>query len=392
MKYSLVLTLFGLSLAPVICVAQIAIELVEVEGEPVVVAPTPVAAGEPILGVAVDEEGEADVAAEEVAAEVEVVADDIVVDGEAIAVVADDDEAVKEEGILEQAVGGFFDMIGNGFGGGRQPKPNKKLYAKDVDKIESLEELEKLRKELGKDPNLRGMMPQYKGMFKSQCDAELRLVHLICDLTRSEFTAIEKDARLASMRGLVQICQQQGQMMNGGGVVMAAWGGAPKTSRRLSPNERMDKSLSEAVDRELDDARANKYKKEVLARREFKKTAIVEVLTAGFDTLLILTPEQRADVQEVLRGKWKPEWENSSQYLMNNGIRYVPGIPKSEIRKLLTDEQGEVFKSIRWQPQNGVQYFNGFDMFGFNQNQNIKLELELAFADETKDQAGGEEE
>jgi len=294
-----------------------------------------------------------------------------------------DELVVAEEGIVEQAVEGFINLIGNGFGAPVRGKPAKEAYTKNVDDIKTKAELNKLEKELAKDPNLQGMMPQYKLQFKCQCDAELRLLHLICNLTRSEFAKIEKDAMLTSHRALLHVCQKQAQMMNG-------LAGRNADQKHVSPNERMEKTLLQSVQRELGDERTKKYKAELDARRDFRKQGIVEMLTTSIDTLLILSEEQRPQVEKIFRDNWKPEWFNCAQYLTNSGIQYVSGIPKEDVRDLLTIEQKAVLDSIRWQPQNGFQYyFNGFDMFGFGHNQQGNLKNELKFAPEPKDAAEG---
>ena len=314
---------------------------------------------------------------------VEVIAADAFVDDEAVEdgeVVEEGDaiialEAVEAEGggIVEQAVEGFFNLIG--VAPARQVgQPPKEAYTKNVDEIDKAE-LDKLEKQLTKDPNLQGMMPHYKMQFKNQCNGELRLMHLVCGLTRSEFLEIEKDAKLASKRGLLSICQQQAKMMQGLGM-------QAKDQKKLTPNERMEKALLKAAERELDDEQVKLYKSELAERFEFRKESMVEMLATALDSIVILSEEQRPLVIKLFKDEWATEWLNATQYLTNSGIQYVPKIPKNGIRKLLTDEQKEVFKTIRWAPQNGVQYFNGFNIFGFGQNQQRELKDELEFAPE----------
>ena len=113
------------------------------------------------------------------------------------------------------------------------------------------------------------------------------------------------------------------------------------------------------------------------------------MLVNSVDSLVILSEGQRPKVEKIFEENWNTQWLSSPQYLMNSGIQYVPKIPKTELGDVLSDEQKTVFKSVRWQPQNNVQYFNGFNMFGFEQNQQNDLEDELEFAPEAEDLAEG---
>lgn len=232
------------------------------------------------------------------------------------------------------------------------------------------EELDDVEKKLR--PQGRAMLPQLRPQFDSICREELRFVHTVCNLKRSEFDAIARVARRTCRKALLQTVKVQVRMQQG-------WNGR---NPPIYPNTQgmMEAALLKAVDDELSEARAASYRQEVLARQAFRREAGVESIVASLDRQLVMSPNQRADVLEPISEAWEDDWQRNVEMLVN-GNNYMPRLPNEQIRKALSPEQRTVFSSI---PQNAT-FFSG-QPFGMawvrGKPKAKKLEDELQFAAE----------
>ena len=317
---------------------------------------------------------------------VEAVEGDEVVEGEREVVEAelliDADEAVEVD-VVEAAggvVGGFFQMIAGGFGAGDKPRTvSRAALNKNVDEIKSDAELRKLERELGQHPNMQGIMPQLKTQLNVARDIELRLLHLACHLKRSEFKAIQKEGKTATLRVQLKVCQEQISAMQGSRR-------GKQTSSDITTL--IEQRMLAIARRKLGRARSAAYQSEIEARRGFRREALIHSMASSLDSQLMFSAQQREEIMQAFRTGWSENWFRCVQYLANNGLHYFPDIPKQAIRGLLNQGQQKIFQSMPWQPQNlRMSFFNG-NVFGFGQNGLQRLDNELEFAPE--DEEAGE--
>lgn len=300
-----------------------------------------------------------------------------VVDAELI-VDADD---VVEVDVVEAAggvVGGFFQMIAGGFGAGAQPRViSRAALNKNVDEIKSDAELRKLERELGRHPNMQGMMPQLKSQLNVARDIELRLLHLACHLKRSEFKAIQKEAKTVTLRAQLKVCQDQ---------IGAMQGGRRGKQVRSDLTTLIEQGMLAIARRKLGQTRSAAYQSEIEARREFRREALIHSMASSLDSQLMFSAQQREEIMQAFRTGWSENWLRCVQYLANHGLQYFPDIPKNAIRRILSNGQQKIFQSMPWQPQRNVQmnFLNG-NAFGFGHDGLQVVENELEFAPEDEE-------
>ena len=98
-------------------------------------------------------------------------------------------------------------------------------------------------------------------------------------------------------------------------------------------------------------------------------------LVAMIDRVLVLRPDQREKLGEVLAGNWNEVW-NQPQLLMYGGTQYIPPMPDEKINPILTDAQRAVWQSVR---KVNVRFSQNF-----NNARGIKIPDEV-WDDEPKD-------
>ena len=144
-----------------------------------------------------EDNGEADDSNEEAQAEFDIAVDAVVAE------LVEDAVVVDGEGIIGQAVEGVLQVFGAKPQRFAKPKQaSQDALTKNVDEIDSLEELRKLEKELKADQNIKQMHQRLTQQINAFRDVEVHFLHLVCNLKKSEFKKINKAVELedASLR------------------------------------------------------------------------------------------------------------------------------------------------------------------------------------------------
>ena len=97
------------------------------------------------------------------------------------------------------------------------------------------------------------------------------------------------------------------------------------------------------------------------------KRVIVLNLVALMDKSLVLRPDQREKLREILTNNWDASW-NQTQ-ILNYGGQYYPTMPDAKINPILTEAQRAVWGGV----QKGVQF--GMDDLGLVVVPNLKEEV-----------------
>ena len=233
------------------------------------------------------------------------------------------------------------------------------------------ENVKKLEEAINKNRNAKAHLKQFEPRFKQLVQAEIRLVHELCPLKRSQFDEIQATANLASRACALEAAQHQAGMENG-------WQGR----RPESPNpfELVEDTLIAAVQKTLPPKFASAYEQEIEARRAFEKLADAEKIISSLDKDLALSQEQRIAMVKPIAEAWEYKWKYNLQLIEHNGNQYLPAIPKTEIKKLLTKEQRTRFTSMN----RHSNMFFGMQLNDLPQMNGklAKLEDELEFAPE----------
>ena len=94
----------------------------------------------------------------------------------------------------------------------------------------------------------------------------------------------------------------------------------------------------------LSPEQAARYQKEIGERTAARQRVVLLNLVAKFDQLLILTPEQRVKLGDILKNNWDEAW-NQTQ-LLTLGIQYLPQVPEVKVLPLLTENQKNVWRTV----------------------------------------------
>ena len=233
------------------------------------------------------------------------------------------------------------------------------------------EEIEELEKKILKKPNGKTYINRFKPQFETMCRGELRFVHDVCNCTRAQFLLIQDDAKLTTQRALLGIVNYQMSIEQG-------WNGKPP--KQPEAETTLEIGMLQSVETHLSAVQTAAYRTEIEARQSFRKLADAEIIVAALDKDLHLTAEQRAEIVSPIQDAWKASWKQNIQLLENNGNRYMPVLPKTEIKKFLTSKQKSAFLSVG---QYGSSFFGmQVDLPQGNQNDKGDLLEELDFAPE----------
>ena len=165
----------------------------------------------------------------------------------------------------------------------------------DVASLSSNDELDKLEKKLKRAGQQH--LQQFGPAFEEYARAELRFIHEICHLKKSEFTVLQREANFTSRKALLKTVQIQVQMQDG-------WrGGQPPQYPDVQTM--MEESLLRTAEQELSDAQFEGYQDELEARKDFRREAGAETIIANLDTDLLMSADQRGRLVEPLKRSWE---------------------------------------------------------------------------------------
>ena len=187
---------------------------------------------------------------------------------------------------------------------------------------------------------------QYKSKFMGLSRNELRFMHEVCKLRRSQFDAIKTDVDRTALRIALDAASTELAMNRGGG----------RRAQRKTPDvyKKLEDGLMRAAKTHLTEVQARAYCEELEARRQFRKEADAGMLLGFMDPELRLTDEQRNKLLPHLVKAWTPDWEQNLSIMEGNGLRFMPQIPNQEFRKLLNEKQKEIFSTFG---QSGTIFF-----------------------------------
>lgn len=283
----------------------------------------------------------------------------------------EDEKSGEKKPAAKKAGGGVMKALFKAFVPKIQvPQPPKQQEISIPDSATKTELLE-LEDKIKKKPSGKQYLKRYAPKFDTMRRGELRFIHDVCNLTRSEFVKVRQDVELVKKRALLEVVQYQMSIEQG-------WNGQPPKHPDIEGL--FESGLTRAVEKHLSADQLADYRSEIEARQSFRKLADAEVIIAALDRDLHLTPKQRGEIVEPILEAWQSKWKQNIQLLANNGNRYLPKLPKSKIQKFLTTKQKTAFSSVG---QYGSSFFGmQIDLPQENQADNDDLLEELEFAPE----------
>ncbi|HEX4589669.1 MAG TPA: hypothetical protein VH120_07050 [Gemmataceae bacterium] len=203
------------------------------------------------------------------------------------------------------------------------------------------------------DAMVRQVEQQYGVQFRQLTKSELHFMRVVTGVTREQYEKIATDADPAMKVAIRNFAQ-------------AMRGGIARGDQN-DPRMPITEAIAKSVKATLSPEQANRYQKELDERRAARKRLVVANLVAMIDRVVILRPDQREKLGEVLAENWDNSWDQL-QLLMYGG-QYFPAMPDAKIRPILSEAQQTVWRGI---PKGNVHF--GVN-FGFVQG--IEFDDEL---------------
>lgn len=192
---------------------------------------------------------------------------------------------------------------------------------------------------LAQDPNVQMFEQQYGAQFQILYKTELHFMRSVCQPTKEQYDKIAADAEPA----LKATIKKYASIMRG------------IPAQESDPRTPIADGIVKAVRRTLSPEQAARYQQELDQRAAARKRAVVLNLVVKIDKILVLTPEQRIKLGEILEKNWNESW--SQRQWLTFSAQYFPPMPDARILPVLTVMQRNVWRGI----QKGVVRF-GFDL------------------------------
>ena len=238
---------------------------------------------------------------------------------------------------------GFFASSGQAFAQNVAPKmepqkpvPNAALEARRKAQLDQ------------QDAMVQQFEQQFAPQFRQLYRTELHFVRLVCQPTKQQFENISADGEPA----LKETIKKFAMSMRGAAMVQS------------DPRTPIADALAKSVRATLSAEQAARYQAELDHRAVARKRVALLNLVANIDKILLLSPEQREQLSEILEKNWNESW-NQTQMLMYMGQSF-PQMPDVRILAILTETQKSVWRGIS----------KGNVRFGFNLGMVQGIELD----------------
>lgn len=170
------------------------------------------------------------------------------------------------------------------------------------------------------------LAPQFRMLLRG----EMHFMRLVTKLKRTEYEKISAEVEPAVK---VAIRKYAESMQRGG--------------EESNPQGTMSEAITKAVASNLSPEQSAHYKKEIELRDAARKRLAITNLVAMTDKLLILSPEQREKLSEILTGNWDDSWYQTQIFMY--GGQFFPRVPDAKIEPILTELQRKVWRSANKQ-------------------------------------------
>jgi hypothetical protein len=125
---------------------------------------------------------------------------------------------------------------------------------------------------------------------------------------------------------------------------------------QLEPRGLIQKGLEQSLPGLLQKEQWDRYQAELVRRTDNRKRALVLLLVAKMDRVLLLNTEQREQLSEALLRNWQDSWLQSLRLWQSNE-QYFPEIADRHLLPILNIRQQEIW---RGQQKYGNVFFGDF--------------------------------
>jgi len=218
----------------------------------------------------------------------------------------------------------------------------------DIEEIETDDELARIEATFLAARRSHSVFKLYNAYFCDVYERELRLLHAVTRLKRSEFDAIDAALKKQIRKTCLSLVQDVLITEN---AKFAGW------KHENATEDAVGKAILETINElirlaevHLDAERAANYRAQIEARREFAKEAMIESMTASLALKFVFSNSQRERVEHLIRDNWRESWRGYTSSLIDNGVGSMPHFPKDELFAQLRDTQKVFFDSLQWKP------------------------------------------
>lgn len=198
-------------------------------------------------------------------------------------------------------------------------------------------------------------------MFRTILRSEYQLVLTVCEPTKEQRREIAR----AGERALKEAAELAApwQLTARRVVVRNGVHQVEEISGRPDVRKILRDALAAAVKEHLSSEQAEHYRQEVEQRAAEEKQTAVRNLVEKIDSILLLSPDQRAQIADQLTTNWDESWTTSSQALDAAGADYFLPIPDPYVVPVLTRSQARIWNATTKRAYNGwVGYINGMGL------------------------------
>ncbi|MDA0284388.1 MAG: hypothetical protein O3B86_13640, partial [Planctomycetota bacterium] len=180
---------------------------------------------------------------------------------------------------------------------------------------------------------LKQFEQQYGRHFDQIVRTELHFIRVVCQPTRQQYESIASDSKSVRTKAVQEFAMIQQGMQRG------------QTGSDNSDTRRpVVEGLLVSVKRHLSPEQVADYDREVADRNAARKEVAVLVTAAKLDRKLVLNPEQRTQVTQLLNDNWNESWA-SAPMLMYGGEQF-PNLPDPKLMPILTASQKKVWQTV----------------------------------------------
>jgi hypothetical protein len=200
-------------------------------------------------------------------------------------------------------------------------------------------------------PFIKQFEQQWGPQFRQLHRVELHLMRVACQPTKPQYEKIAADSEPA----LKEIMRKCAESMQGPRAV----GGGLGAGQHMDPRTQLAEAIAKSVRTALSAEQAARYQKELDQRAAARKRVILRNLVAKVDKLLVLTNEQRTQLEAILEKHWNESW-NQTQLFMYGGGQFPAFMPEEQIVSILTDAQKSVWRGL---PKGNIYFGVNLDFF-----------------------------
>jgi hypothetical protein len=181
------------------------------------------------------------------------------------------------------------------------------------------------------DAVVRQVEQQYGAQIRQVHRTEMHLMRIVAEPTKEQYEKIAADGVTA----MKAAAKKYADAMNGNGFI----------GDEFDPRKSIAEVIAQSVRSTLSPEQFARYEKELKLRTAARKRMVVSNLVSMVDGILILRPDQREKIREILNDNWNEIWDQPQLYMY--GRQYIPPMPDAKINPILTDTQRTVWQGVQ---------------------------------------------